>query len=168
MEVVKVLGYLKEHFQGRDWYYDVGTDEYGRPVVYVNYMSLTIMSDVPNHLGDHQVLVHFAGYKKANREGFVENISKSSIPLYVAPSAPVPTFSVVEEVTETDLLALTDELDRLERICGSNILGDIFFEINDKHNAVTNLSAKYPEIRLSMEKLYNEYGFDVIYEELEL
>lgn len=164
MEVNKVLDLLRQKFHGRDWFYDVGLDQYGRPVVYSEFMSLAILSDVPDQLSGHQVLVHFAAYKKANREGFVENFSKSSIPLYV-PSVPVSF--LVEDLSERNLLALTDELDRLERVCGSNILQDIFYEVHDGINAVTNLSAKFPEVRSSLDKLYSSYGFDIIYDELD-
>lgn len=73
-----------------------------------------------------------------------------------------------ERLTEMRVQALTDELDKLERICGSNILSDIFFETHDKGNAVTNLSAKFPDVRQRMENLYSNYGFDIIYDELEL
>jgi hypothetical protein len=69
---------------------------------------------------------------------------------------------------ELSVKVLTDELDSLERICGSNVLGEIFFETHDKHNAVTNSSSKYPEVRKRLEKLYDTYGFDLLYEQLEL
>jgi hypothetical protein len=72
-----------------------------------------------------------------------------------------------EQDLELSVRALTDELDRLERLCGSNILQDIFYETHDQNNAVTNLSAKYPEVRQRIQKLYDKYGFDVIYEELD-
>jgi hypothetical protein len=52
-------------------------------------------------------------------------------------------------------------------MCGSNIMQDIFYEVHDKENAVTNLSAKFPDVRKSMEKLYAQYGFDLIYENMD-
>jgi hypothetical protein len=66
-----------------------------------------------------------------------------------------------------DINLLIKELDRLEKICGSNPLQDIFYEIHDGDNCVTNLSIKYPDVSSSMRRLYDEYGFDVIYEELD-
>jgi hypothetical protein len=72
-----------------------------------------------------------------------------------------------ERQLELSVRALTDELDRIERSCGSNVLQDIFYEVHDGTNAVTNLSARYPEVRQRVQKLYDKYGFDTIYEELD-
>jgi hypothetical protein len=71
------------------------------------------------------------------------------------------------DLLENDIGELIDELSRLEKICGSNTLQDIFYEIHDGKNAVTNLSDRYPLIKGSLQSLYDEYGFDVIYEELD-
>ena len=61
-----------------------------------------------------------------------------------------------------DIRVLIKELDRLERICGSNTMQDIFYEVHDQANAVTNSSSKFPEVRRRMESLYQKYGFDII------
>jgi hypothetical protein len=71
------------------------------------------------------------------------------------------------DTQELSIRYLENELDRLERACGSNTLQDIFYEIKDAHNAVTNLSARYPEVRTALERLFDQYGFDVIYENLD-
>ena len=72
------------------------------------------------------------------------------------------------EVEENkSLLHLQNELTRLEKVCGSFTLQDIFYEIQDGKNAVTNLSSRYPEVHQAMKRLFDEYGFDVIYEELD-
>jgi hypothetical protein len=68
---------------------------------------------------------------------------------------------------DLDINYLIKELDRLERICGSNHMQDIFYEVHDQDNAVTNLSSKFPDVRRRMESLYKKYGFDIIYEEMD-
>jgi len=78
-----------------------------------------------------------------------------------------PVDEVADQTQELSIRHLENELDRLERLCGSNTLQDIFYEIKDAHNAVTNLSARYPEVRKALERLYDQYGFDVIYENLD-
>ncbi len=167
MSIEEGMHQLSEMFKGKDWFYDIGTDQYGRIVVYVKYMCHENLHNVPDYAGGIQVLVHFAASKLASREQFVDKPGEPK----KAPE-PTPPVGVVEEVAgpaeeEKSLRHLQNELDRLEKICGSYTLQDIFYEIQDGKNAVTNLSARYPEVRKGMEKLYDQYGFDVIYEELD-
>lgn len=171
---------LQAEFSGRPWFHSVGRDQYNRLVVYTNFMCHETLHDIPDKVAGIQVLVHFASSKTATREQFT-NVSPSAIQSFVSAAEKAQANGIdtgvgqaAEDVTEFaelmdegSLRHLTDELDRLEKQCGSNILQDIFYEIHDKHNAVTNLSAKFPEVRRGLEKLFNQYGFDVIYEELD-
>ena len=187
MSISEGMDQLSQQFKGRDWFYDVGTDQYGRLVVYVKYMCHETLHEIPDKAGGIQVLVHFAASKTATREQFVEQPQKPSATLtpttFVQAAKEAQANGVdtgfgqmfdeldqellpVEEVKS--LQYLQNELGRLEKICGTNTLSDIFFEIKDGQNAVTNLSARYPEVRTRMESLFDEYGFDVIYEELEM
>lgn len=164
MDLSESMNQLSETFKNRDWFYDIGMDQYGRVVVYVKYMCHETLHDIPDKCGGKQVLVHFAASKLATRESFT-NPKEENIPVPLVKEKEIVD---VTEFAEEDLDDLRDELDRLERICGTNILSDIFFEVHDKKNAVTNLSAKYPDVAAKLSTLYNEYGFDVIYEELEI
>jgi hypothetical protein len=148
---------LDEMLSSHDWFHSAGKDEFGRLVVYVNWMSKDILGDlVPREISGNQVVVHFASFKLATREKYTDCPTKAKelIPLS-------------EDEESVDLVNLIKELDRLEAICGSNMLQDIFYEIHDQKNAVTNLSSKFPQVRNAMEKLYNEYGFDIIFEEMD-
>jgi hypothetical protein len=49
-----------------------------------------------------------------------------------------------------------------------NLLENIFYEVHDGKNSITEYSAMVPQLREEMEKLYHIYGFDVLYEELSL
>lgn len=140
-----------------DWFCDAELDNLGRFVVYVDRMDLNFIGSTPNMIGGHHVLFHYVMSQPVQK--------KQS---FIVPA--IKKIELIEEENEpeTNLEFLVTELDRLENICGANILGDIFFEIHDKYNAVTNLSAKYPEVRQTLEELYNIYGFDIIYDELEL
>lgn len=172
MDITKGMQELSALFKGKDWFYDVGTDQYGRLVVYVNWNSEEILRAVPDTAGGVQVLVHFVSSKTARREDFASTpADQSSAPVAdVTHEAEYLGEDDLEELPSSmisDIGALARELDRLERACGSNILQDIFYEVHDGAHAVTNVSGKYPEVRMSMEKLYKEYGFDIIYEELD-
>lgn len=138
--------------KGKDWFCEAGTDEHGRLVAYVKSMSMDVLTSIPSKIADKQVLVHFATNKNLVKEtmGLVKETE--------------------EELNEDDFIPDLDfliaELDRLEKMCGSHILEDIFYETNDQKNAITNLSAKFPDVRDGMDKLYDTYGFDLIYESL--
>lgn len=188
MSISEGMDQLSQQFKGRDWFYDIGTDQYGRLVVYVKYMCHETLNEIPDKAGGIQVLVHFASSKTATREQFVDSPTpKTSIALSPeeflekareaqAKGADVGVGQMLDELDQEllpieevkSLQYLQNELGRLEKICGTNTLSDIFFEIKDGKNAVTNLSARYPEVRTRMENLFDEYGFDVIYEELEM
>ncbi len=167
---------LTKLFRNCDWFHDAGTDQYGRYVVYVKYMCQETLHDVPDQMMGKQVLVHFAASKLARADQF------TNTPTATAATAPKlelvmeDPLNDIEELPssflELDLSDLCTKLDKLERLCGSNCLQDIFYEVHDNRltngrNTVTNLSLKYPEVREGMEKLYDQYGFDVIYEELD-
>lgn len=176
MEISEGFDLLSNMFKDRDWFYDIGLDQYGRIVVYVKYMCQETLHDIPDKVADKQVLVHFAASKTATAEQFTNQPDHEPFPLVnrIMDASNDAEFvdknGVVElpsSYLENDVADLCRELDRLERVCGSNILQDIFYEIHDGKNAVTNLSAKYPEVKSKLVKLYDEYGFDVIYEELD-
>jgi len=192
---------LKFQYQQRDWFYDVGYDQFGRPVLYVKYECPETIWDIPDRWDGKQLLVHFAPSAPNWKSDYVSVESTSRLPVAVSFSPKVfieaaktaqtkgidtgfvgamdaEGIAILDRLAEQEeaererelelsVRALTDELDRLERICGSNILQDIFYEVQDGKNAVTNLSAKFPEVRQRMEKLHAKYGFDIIYEELD-
>jgi len=158
MESFANLDQLVETVQKYEWFRTTGLDQYGRFVVYVSRMDYDILKDIPDKINNQQVLFHFFypqyQYIKAvpNTITQVEKNTATSKPIH-----PV----------EINIEKLISDLDSLESICGSNILQDIFYEVHDGKNAVTNWSAKFPEVREAMESLYDKYGFDLIYEELD-
>jgi hypothetical protein len=174
MDKQEGMDQLDRMYKDREWYHSVGLDQYGRIVVYVKFMNHETLHDIPDNMGKHQVLVHFSGSKTATSAQFVSQPQApgATLKAHVPEADPPEPLDIVTEVAGTEeeeksILYLQNELSRLEKICGSYTLQDIFYEIQDGKNAVTNLSARYPEVRQRMEKLYNLYGFDVIYEELD-
>lgn len=139
-----------------DWFCDAELDRFGNFVVYVDKMDFEVTRHVPMKIDGHHVLFHFA----------VSQPKVAPSPP-VAPPAPIEFLKDEDVILDIDLDYLGSELDRLEKICGSNMLQDIFYEVHDGKNAVTNLSARYPEVRESMGVLYRDYGFDIVYEELD-
>ena len=161
---------LQEQFAGRDWFDSVGKDQYGRYVVYAKYMCHETLYDIPDRVNGVQVLCHFAASKSATREQYTSDkkpVVEDNEPFELIPDVTDEVEFIEEPNAPLDLRELIKELDRLERMSGSNIMQDIFYEVHDKANAVTNLSAKFPEVRERMEKLYAQYGFDLIYENMD-
>lgn len=166
--VSEAMDALSKAYKGKDWFYEVGQDQFGRVVVYVKYMNHETLYDIPDYAAGVQVLVHFAASKTSTANQFMSK-PNGIVPAPVTSSEPVDEMDeVVGNVEEEKSLRhLQNELDKLEKICGSFTLNDIFYEVHDKKNAVTNMSARYPEVRDRLEKLFKMYGFDVIYEELD-
>ena len=181
MEIKEGIEVLTNLFKDRDWFHSVDVEQYGRIVVYIKYACQETLHDIPDKVAGRQVLVHFAASKFSTREQYTNQPAPKQ-----EENIPIPLVTQIVNVTDEvelidedgtvelpssflqfDLNDLCKELDRLERISGSNALQDIFYEIHDGKNAVTNLSARYPEVRTSLERLYQDYGFDVIYEELD-
>jgi hypothetical protein len=164
MEISDGIKFLVEKYSSYDWYDSVGLDYFKRYVVYVTTMNYEIMTTVQQDLEGKQVLIHYANSKP-------ENLKKYHSVITVGKAIePTPVKVVEETIEEEDIISVDDliaELNRLEKICGTNMLQDIFFEVHDGKNAVTNLSNKFPEVRRSMNDLFEEYGFDVIYDELD-
>jgi hypothetical protein len=178
-----ILTELRQTYKGKDWFYDAGYDQYGRPVIYVKFDCHETIWHLPNVIQGKQLLVHLAASIVGSKEDFFVKPTNGhgSLPLFISkvvtaatPAAVKP--SVVETMEDTEeqerelelsVQALTDELDRLEKLCGSNILQEIFYEVHDGKNKVTNMSARYPVIEQDIKKLYDKYGFDTIYEELD-
>lgn len=177
MDLNEGMEQLSKLFKGKDWFYDVGTDSFGRYVVYINFACHETLHDIPDYVGGRQVVVHFVGSKFATKDKYVNDGNTRSKLIPYSKEIDVSAVILADEPTmdevvgsdeeEKSLPHLQKELDRLEKACGSYTLQDIFYEVQDGKNAVTNNSARYPEVRKSMEKLYDQYGFDVIYEELD-
>lgn len=144
----------------KDWFHDVSTDMWGRHIVYVHYMNSDIMSYIPTQNCGKQVLCHYAAASLAKKDNFIKSNSLTGFQFdkTVIQSSDEEVYSLAD---------LISALDHLESKVGSNIMNHIFYEVHDKHNAVTNLSATFPLIRSKMEELYSKYGFDLIYENID-
>jgi hypothetical protein len=117
------------------------------------------LKEIPAKINNKQVLFHFF-----HPQHTYIKFEPNTIPQVEKKVEPVVTHVTQEEVNIDDLIS---DLDDLEDICGSNVLQDIFYEVHDGKNAVTNWSSKFPEVRIALDKLYSTYGFDLIYEELD-
>lgn len=187
MDLNEGMEHLRNLYKDKEWFHSVGQDQYGRIVVYIHHSTQETLRDIPDRVANKQVLVHFAGSLVLNRDQYATTLS--SAPKMLTASEFMqkareaqaqgidtgfgvladPNYDPIDEPEQEDLSQrrLENELTRLEKACGSNALQDIFYEIRDAHNAVTNLSARYPDVREALEKLYEQYGFDVIYENLD-
>lgn len=182
MEVQEGLKILVQKYSHQPWYDSVGLDKYGRYVVYVHTMNMEIMKTVEPSLDGKQVLMHYASSKPENMKKYITEYNWNTIKSSTTTENKFDPFArdprighlgkfdlekIESESEPADIDELIAELDRLEKICGTHGLETIFYEVHDGKNAVTNLSVKYPEVKKSMQKLYDTYGFDIIYEEIE-
>lgn len=164
------LDLLHDQFADRDWFHSVGVDKSKRLVVYVKFMCDETTYDIPRQVEGVNVLCHFAGSKNIKKELYahIGYKSKESFVSEAVEDLDTDNFNFIEEPNILlDLRELVKELDHLEEMCGSNIMQDIFYEVHDGINAVTNLSSKFPDVKKGMEKLYEQYGFDLIYENMD-
>lgn len=158
MQITEEVKELASRFENKSWFDSVIMDK-NRLIAQVKEMNLSILNEIPTTFNGKQVLVHFAGSTKP-------------------PVVQVPLFAdskdILEELDDEDVLFDDKDLEKLsqevdELVCSSNFntVNDIFYEVHDGNNAVTNLSAKNPFIRSKVEELYNKYGFDILFEELD-
>ena len=156
------LQLLKNNLQNYDWFYDVGINEWGVPTIYVHSMSSKIFQIIFDNSKDLTIdypCVHFASALTVDASKYVVNLTKPQISLIDDPEP--------DENLGYSELNLSEEIGNLRKICGVNILSDIFYEIHDGKNAITNLSVKFPEVREGLDKLYSTYGFNLIYEQVD-
>jgi hypothetical protein len=159
MDTSEAIQQLVNEYSHFSWYDSVGLDKLGRYVVYTSLINSEVMNTVRRDLDGKQVLIAYAHSKPGT------DLRRRYMNFY---DFTKPKVSVsLEPDSELDMDYLTTKLDRLEKICGSNALQDIFYEVHDGKNAVTNLSKKFPDVRAGMESLYNVFGFDLIYEEID-
>lgn len=146
--------WLANKFKSQDWFHSVGQDQYKRTVVYVHYVSLDILNVVPSDLNG-QVLVHYA-CSLPSGNNYRTKVSNSFVP-------PIPPMGAA-----TEEVNLHEQLWNLQRVCGRNNLIDIFYEVCDGDDAVTDVSLDFPEVRTAMGVLYDKIGPDVLFDELDI
>lgn len=148
---------LIEQIKDCDWFCGSGKDDYNRHVIYVNKMNLEILLSLPNECDNVQVLCHYYNSFVIDSSKYVEKID-SEPQNYVVEDSIESKFQKDEIKYHVGLL--------LEKY-GVNTVQDIFYEIHDGGNAVTNLSAIFPELKEKMMDLYRKFGFNPLYKEIE-
>lgn len=179
MDPVIAIDQLIEEYSKFSWYDSVGLDKHGRYVVYVDLINTEVMNTVRRELDGKQVLIAYAHSKpgtdlRSRYMNLYDFTKPKPAPEYSPFDRPAEGLQKVSEADleylqngEPDMDYLISELDRLEKLCGSNTLQHIFYEVHDGKNAVTNLSKKFPDVRDGLDALYNVFGFDLIYEEID-
>jgi hypothetical protein len=135
-----------DQLKDKDWFYDFGFDEYQRPIVYVHYMNIEIIKFLQITYGN--VFIYFASYKLLSKNDYINHID-------------------VDSITERDPLSgLLATISQLKSFYDKSLLENIFFEVHDGKNAITDYSMMVPQLRGEIEKLYSIYGFDILYKKL--
>jgi hypothetical protein len=163
---------LTQLLSNHSWFNGVGVDNFGKLIVYVSHATLEIMNAIPDKFENKRVVWQYASSKSevvAAKYAVVYKPTYHNAPIYVPNIIPVdqPLPKYTESDIEPDLKFLISELDRLEKLCGSRVLQDLFYEVHDGKNSVTTLKNKFPEIYDDVLDLYEEFGFDIMYNELD-
>lgn len=118
-------------------------------LVYVKEMSLDILQAIPQKIDGKPVFVHFLSSKNVSIDHYVDKKDFGS---------------TTQSGSEYQMLHC--ELSDMRKLCDYSSILDIFYEIHDGDNAITSFSEEYPMIKESMKVLYNKYGFDPIFKEI--
>lgn len=156
---------LQIALKNKPWFYDVGIDQWQRPIVYVHYMGTDVFESIFKVAEEYYIsypCIYFAKFIMFNKSKNVNYIESNSVVWKDDSESELNS-----EPGESKNRFLLNEINKLKNICGSNILSDIFYEVHDGKNAITNLSVKFPEVTESLNNLYSKYGFDVLYEQID-
>src|SRR5271166_744390 len=144
-EVIKSLEILLDPY---DWFHEIGVED-NRYIVYVSYMDQSQDSIIPDRAPDgKQILCHFVSSMTVAKDKFLDLTSPTM------ENVLVDECEFLSKSDVDDLEQFQKELGELQKICGSHTLQEIFFEIKDQENAVTNMTIRFPEVRKELEKLY--------------
>lgn len=157
---------LKQNLQHHSWFKDLSTDKHNKIVVFVDQMSTEINSIIPETFNDTQVLVHFTQQPKEKYCNIFNSVNelKDIQPIKLKKIVSISPEDISEPEVFLDINFLKIELAGLISKYNTNIVTNIFYEFHDLENAVTDLSSLYPDVRATIDELYNTYGFDIIYE----
>jgi hypothetical protein len=175
MELADAIHELHQKLFYYDWYAkrtEINPILHHCIVAYVHRMIPEVYAVVPDMIGDWQVRVHFVASVASTADAF--KVDPKSFA--VSPTAvftpedirqmkvlPVSEDPVVEEVD----LDVHNECWKLAKICGWQNLEDLFFEVHDGNNAVTQVRESFPDAYEKLSMLYELVGFDVLSEELD-
>lgn len=174
----KLINLLKD----KDWFHSVILEK-ARLVVQVHYMNLEVLTTIPSTLEGQQILVHFAPPEPNSRITIIEPIFVDDTSTDMLddsdliiedfgeePLKPVGSwFSPTDkEDDDWDINNLIRDIAFLTKENGYKIIKDLFFEVHDGPvNSVTCRAAFYPEAFSKLTQLYQDFGYDLMYEELE-
>lgn len=136
MSITKLL----EKFSTQPWFHSIDEDQFGRIVIYTKYNNDKILSEVPYIWDDKQVLTHFAAYKEASQDRYITSLINP-------------------------LVSIREEIEWCLAYCSADDIIDLLYEIHENEEP-SALGKKYPLIKKTVQKLYDEYGFDVILDEI--
>lgn len=143
MDLVNSLG---SNVVNSDWFDSIELID-NKVLVYVKEMNLGILQEIPQKIDNKHVFVHFLSSKNVSIDDYVN-------------------VEIIDNETSSDYQQLHSELSDMRKYCSYETILDIFYEVHDKDNSITNESKLYPFVKESMEMLYDKFGFDVIHDEI--
>ncbi len=173
MELSEAIQTLHQKMFYYDWYakkVDVNPILHKSIVVYVHRINAEVYAAVPDKIDDWDVRVHFFASYNAKADSFKVDpksftVNKDAV-FTPAVAAQLKVVEPVIELTEEDF-DISEEVWQLSKKCGWQTLEQIFYEIHDGVNAVSDRSKEFPGVRAAVQELYNLVGFDVLAEEIE-
>lgn len=178
MQMSEAIEELHKQLFYYDWYakkVDKNPILWNSIVAYVNYFNMEVYKTVPDKIGDFQVRIHFIGSYTAKADYFKTPPPATKDTFYklveeIEKDGPLPSV-LAASFDEDDVVGFTEvdvpeEVWQLSKLCGWETLEDIFYEVHDGPNAVSNKSKDFPAVRSKMEELYALVGFDVLADEI--
>jgi len=146
------LDNIQDQLSQFDWYHS-HVVEPRKVTIYVNYMNHNVLTAIPDKIGDKQTVLCFSSHvlAKADDYSFFPQVKKQE------------ELGEQEDVTFDDL----KELDYIISVAGIENTLHLFYEIHDSDDNVTQVASAFPLEAKAMAKLYDKYGFDVLYDYLE-
>ncbi len=151
-----------------NWFCDFYLDNNKKLIIYVSYMDMKFISLVPQKISGTQILFHFIESKPVYKKhcAFCDKSCVNTLSVCSFHDKPHDEESNGYFSYEDGLNFLFDQIDHLEEICGYEILQDIFFEVCDGDDAVSNYSEEFPDVREELDSLVESFGIDILYDKI--
>ena len=135
-------------FIEKDWFHSTGMDEFNRPIVYVKKINKEVMDFIPDKINNKQIIVRFSAAKLALKSDYVSEFRSFNY----------------DNLISFDITASIKDIKSLEDKYGLSNVMEVFYHIHDGLSEKGYAAKEYPELHSKLQSLYDELGFDILYE----
>lgn len=144
MSLLAEIAKIKEIYDQFDWFESVNIKD-NKVFIYVNKMSGDIFEKIPDKFNGKPVKIHYQQSKDCNSGNYLKHYTFESLD---------HDFKLIEFVQKNT------------EIYGRRVMANMFYEIHDGENCLTNLKIKYPHLHTEMLIFYENYGYLSLVREL--